>query len=456
MKFDVIEWALNPFVLVLVSVIGGMLLGKIKLGRFSLGVSGTLFSGLLIGWWAVGYAGRLKLREPGHKAAEELLRSGVVPEELFTLFLILFIAAVGLLASKDLGAVLKRYGGRFIIMGLIITFTGAASTYAFARLSAGSNPYEVAGVYTGALTSSPGLAAALEAAKEHSAGWADRYAALNPEEKHKFLRILDPSGKQVPGTQSALTPELKRQFVENAQAAVGTGHSVAYPFGVIVVILAVNFLPKLFRINVEEEKRRFREEMAVTQKKFQGNESGEGSFDVVAFTAACFFGFTIGNLKIPIGPLGDFSLGSTGGVLIGSLILGYIGRLGFMNFRMDTRVLGIIRQLSLAFFLAIVGLKYGFMTIDSLNGSGLYLIAVALLVGFAAVLAGFAVGRYLFKINWVMLSGAICGGMTSTPGLGAAIDSMESDEPAAGYGAIYPFALLWKVLFTITLHHLPF
>ena len=70
-------------------------------------------------------------------------------------------------------------------------------------------------------------------------------------------------------------------------------------------------------------------------------------------------------------------------------------------------------------------------------------------------MAAFLLGRYVFKLNWVLLVGAICGGMTSTPGLGAAIDALDSDEPAAGYGATYPFALLGMIVFTILLHRLP-
>jgi len=58
-------------------------------------------------------------------------------------------------------------------------------------------------------------------------------------------------------------------------------------------------------------------------------------------------------------------------------------------------------------------------------------------------------------LNWVMLAGSICGGMTSTPGLGAAIDAVGSDDPASGYGAVYPFALLGMVMFTILLYRLP-
>lgn len=72
------------------------------------------------------------------------------------------------------------------------------------------------------------------------------------------------------------------------------------------------------------------------------------------------------------------------------------------------------------------------------------------------MLSGLLVGKYALGINWIMLSGAICGGMTSTPGLGAAVAAVGGkDDPAAGYGATYPFALFGMVIFTIILHKLP-
>jgi putative transport protein len=122
---------------------------------------------------------------------------------------------------------------------------------------------------------------------------------------------------------------------------------------------------------------------------------------------------------------------------------------------MDPKILSIIREIGLVFFLCIVGLKYGFRALDSIMGSGLLLAVSAVVIGNIAMLVGFLVGRYIFKLNWVMLAGAICGGMTSTPGLGAAIDTLDSDDPAAGYGATYPFALLGMIIFTILLNKLP-
>ena len=64
---------------------------------------------------------------------------------------------------------------------------------------------------------------------------------------------------------------------------------------------------------------------------------------------------------------------------------------------------------------------------------------------------GYLFGRYILKLNWILLAGALCGAMTSTPGLGAAVDATGCDDVATGYGAVYPIALLSMVFFTILL-----
>ena len=80
-------------------------------------------------------------------------------------------------------------------------------------------------------------------------------------------------------------------------------------------------------------------------------------FDLTAFIVACFLGYTIGRLKFNLGPLGYVALGSTGGVLLTSLILGHIGKIDMLHFRMDNKILVVIREISLVFFLAIIGLR---------------------------------------------------------------------------------------------------
>ncbi len=428
-SFDLVGVLTNSFILMFVAVFTGMLFGKIRFGKFNFGVSGCLFTGLLIGWWIYGYSKGFNESDVGYSAASKLIDAGVIPKDFFDLFLILFVAAVGLLASKDIGAVIKKYGMKFVILGFLITFLGAAATYGMTLASPSANPYEVSGVYTGALTSSPGLAAAIETARGHATRAVEDRTDLNQEEKE--------------------------QYIKDAEAGIGVGHAIGYPFGVLIVILAVNFFPRIFRMDVNKEKEIFDKEMAEARGSGGGREIKETDFDLVAFALACLFGYALGKVKIFLGPLGYFSLGSTGGVLVGSLILGYVGKIGNINFRMNSKILGVIRKVSLAFFLAIVGLRYGFKVFEALLGAGAYLALVSLVVGLVAMLIGFFIGRYVLKINWIMLSGAICGGMTSTPGLGAAVDAVGSDDPAAGYGATYPFALLGMVIFTIILHNLP-
>jgi len=456
MQFNLADWIMSPFVLMLITVFLGMLFGKIKFGKFTFGVSGCLFVGLVIGWRVYRLASTFPKTESGYNTATQLIEDGVIDKAFFTLFLILFIAAVGLLASKDIGIIIKRYGSKFIILGFLITFIGAVTTYGMALILPGINSYEVTGVYTGALTSSPGLAAALESAREHSSQLAENYDSLSERKKQELLKAIDPLGRAKAKDVGFLTEEQKKQFMKSAEAGIGIGHSVGYPFGVLIVILAVNFLPVIFKIDVKKEREIFSREMNETRISPPLNrKENTVRFDLSAFIATCFLGYTIGRLKFNLGPLGYIALGSTGGVLLTSLILGHIGKIGILNFRMDNKILGVIREISLAFFLAIIGLRYGFYAFTALSGTGIYLVITSLVVGLIAIIIGYLVGRYIFKLNWVMLAGALCGGMTSTPGLGAAIEAVGSDEPAAGYGAIYPFALLGMVIFSIILHNLP-
>lgn len=456
MSFNFADVFLSEFMLMFVAIVTGLIFGKIKFGRFSFGISGALFTGLVIGWGAFKYAAGVEEGSKAFEVSQKLLSVGVVSSSFFNIFLILFVCAVGLLAAKDMGIVLKKYGLKFVVLGLVITFTSAAATYAVTLFSKDSNPYEISGVYTGALTSSPGLAAAIETAKEHAKEKTLEYESMNIEEKEKFLKMagVESIPKDVEGF--TITDEIKSQYVKNAEASIGAGHAIGYPFGVLIVILAVNFFPVIFKIDVEKEKLQYKKELDEARKSSKpGKVIKETKFDICGFTLACGFGYVIGNINIYLPLIGYFSLGSTGGVLIGALILGYIGKIGSVSFRMDSKTLGIIRDIALAFFLAIVGLRYGYKAVDALVGAGAYLGVISVIVGVVGMFGGFFLGKYVLKINWPMLSGAICGGMTSTPGLGAAVEALGSDEPASGYGATYPFALLGMVIFTIILHKLP-
>ena len=461
MTFNLYKFMLNPFVLLFIAIFTGMLIGKIKFGKFSFGISGTLFSGLIFGWLVTRFANSFQSGDKLFEYSQNLLSRNIIAQDFLYLFLILFIASVGLLASRNIGAILKKYGVKFVFLGLIITFVGAITTFGLTILTTRVfkneiNSYQVSGVYTGALTSSPGLAAATEAAVNHARESVAKYSKSSMKKKQKILDILNK--KVTAQNTKSLTGQQKKVFIKNAEAGIGIGYAISYPFGVLIVILAVNFLPKIFQINIAKEKQLFDQEMHSLSNDTSQTAHRESNFDITGFIIVMLTGYSIGKIGISMNFLGidqSFSLGATGGVLISSLILGHHRKIGPVNFRMDPEILGVIRKISLTFFLAIIGLRYGFDVFQAVASAGTILAGIGIIVGSMAILSGFLIGRYIFRINWIMLAGAICGGMTSTPGLGAAIEALNSNDPAAGYGATYPFALMGVVIFTIIMHLLP-
>ncbi|AEX85483.1 putative permease [Marinitoga piezophila KA3] len=373
----------NPYFLLFSSIFLGIFIGKFKIGRFKLGSSGTLFSGLFLGWLAT-----TLLLKDNNLSSIQLLKASF--HQFFLFSLILFISAVGLIASRDIKFIIKKFGSRFIAMAFVITLSGFILSYFFGKIS-GYNIYNFIGVYSGALTSSPGLATALET---------------------------------VPDFQDEIT----------------FGYSVGYIPGVLAVILSMYLIPVIFKIDISKEKEKLASEITFEEDKIN-------NFDFMAFSFVIIVGILLGKININLGII-QFSLGMTGGILISALFLGSLGKVGPINFKMNKKILKSIQELGLLMFLSSVGLKSGYNTFNNLNEKTLILMFFALIIALFSILIGYIIGRYIFKLNWIILSGAICGGMTSTPGLGAAIDANESEEVASGYGATYPFALLGMVIFT--------
>ena len=448
-----LTYLVSPFILMTLTVFFGMILGTIRFRKFSFSTSGAMFIGILIGWRVVKFLKTIEPNNEFYDTAQNILSKNTIDKGFFDLFLILFIASVGLLAAKDVGRVIKAYGIKFILLGFVITFIGAVTTYGISLIGPKDNPYLYSGVYTGALTSSPGLASSIETATMHSSELVEKYDLLSYSEKQKILNILGENAHLNTENTSSLTEEQKNNFIKIAEAGVGTGYAVGYPFGLVIVIFAINFLPIIFKIDIDSEKILLAEDLKNNSKQ-NDQRIKEVYFDLSAFTLVCIIGYFIGILKISLGSLDELSLGSTGGVLVSALVLGHIGNIGSFCFRMNNRILGILREISIAYFFAIAGLRFGYQVVVSLTGPGLTLVVASIFIASIALTLGFLIGKYVFKINWVMLSGAICGGMTSTPGLGAAIDVVGSNEPAASYGAVYPFALIGMVLFSNILNHI--
>ncbi len=390
----------NPFILMFGCIFLGKFVGLVEIKGVSLGSSGGLFVGLGVSYIVT----RILLgQNPDFDTGQNFI-SG----ELFSLSLILFIASVGLAASRNIRSIIKNNGPKFILLAFAVTGTGALSTFGMLQLFQTQALESVVGTFSGALTSSPGLAAAIESANN----------------------------------------------IGGQEALVGLGYSIAYVPGVVIVILFVQILTKYYR-----ERNLLYEEIGHDPKKIKIYEKEKKKeqavqkrllhrFSVTGFSLVCASGVLLGSLSIPLGEtLGDFSLGATGGVLIMALFLGDRKKIGRVNFQMDEKVLGVTRDLSLKMFLAIVGLNYGYEAVNLIGSTGAALLLIGSATGILSIFIGYLVGAKLLKLKPLYLIGGLCGGMTSTPGLAAAIEATDSNEVAVAYGATYPFALFFMIVF---------
>lgn len=167
----------NPLFCFFLVVSLGLALGRVRIGGLSLEAAGVLFAGLLL----------------GHLG-------GAVPQVFLPWGQVLFIFAIGMQSGPELIAAFRRHGWWMMGVAVPVILSGAAVTVGFARWL-GLDWSLAAGLFAGGLTSTPGLAAAIEA-----------------------------SGSPL--------------------ASIGYG--AAYPIGVLSVIVFVRLAPRLFGWNLKQ------------------------------------------------------------------------------------------------------------------------------------------------------------------------------------------------------------
>ena len=163
----------------------GFMLGRIKIKGLSLDVSAVIFIALLFGHFGV-----------------------IIPKELGNFGLVLFIFTIGIQAGPGFFDSFRSKGKTLIVITLLI-ICSAALTAVGLKYAFDIDTPSVVGLIAGALTSTPGLAVAIDS------------------------------------THSPL-------------ASIAYG--IAYPFGVIGVILFVKLLPRIMRIDLDKEARRLEKE----------------------------------------------------------------------------------------------------------------------------------------------------------------------------------------------------
>lgn len=203
----------------------GVLLGKITIKNVKLGVAGVLFSGLFFAHF-------------GAKVDAHVLH--FVRE----FGLILFVYSIGVEVGPRFVNSFRNDGLKLNMLALSVVLLGFITAFAI-HMIGGVDPAVVTGIMSGAVTNTPGLGAAQQALIE--------------------------SGKP------------------DDAAIAGMGYAVAYPFGVIGIILTMLLVRWIFRIKIDKEVNEYNAQITKNQQKLEGVE--------VAVTNPNLFGQKLSYLK---------------------------------------------------------------------------------------------------------------------------------------------------------------
>ncbi|MDX2022820.1 MAG: TrkA C-terminal domain-containing protein [Deltaproteobacteria bacterium] len=142
----------SELLLLFAVVLVGLALGRVSVRGFRLGVAGVLFAGLGLGAWLTEPQSPLRLATP-----------------LRDVGLVLFVYLVGLSSGPGFFRAWRQGGQRASALVLAALLTGATIAYLGGRWL-GLDAGYVAGMFTGALTNTPALAAATERLQGTSLG----------------------------------------------------------------------------------------------------------------------------------------------------------------------------------------------------------------------------------------------------------------------------------------------
>ena len=371
----------GPTILYLaLSIFIGLLLGKIKIAKISLGITWVLFVGIAFS-------------ACGISLNAEMLH--VIKE----FGLILFVVAVGLQVGPGFFRSFKKGGLAMNLMALVNVALGVLITVIIAKV-AHQDLADMAGVYTGAITNTPGLSAAQQAVTDLGIeGAADRLAA---------------------------------------------GYAVAYPLAVVGMILTCILLRPLCRIDLAKEPTT----LETTATATATSKKGKGGFLLIPVFVIIALGIIIGSIPIPVGMKAPIKLGLAGGPLVVAIIGGWLGvKKGWFSTEFtEGQGVHALREVGIALFLAGVGLGAGGKFIETVQVHYMWVVYGVIITMVPPILVTLF-GRLVLKMNYYTLMGFIGGSHTDPPTLAFAntVAPEGCKLPNMGYATVYPLTMFLRI-----------
>lgn len=367
-----------------VSIFAGLLLGKFKIKGITLGITWVLFVGIILSAFGVSC---------NHDMLHIIKEFG----------LILFVTAVGLQVGPGFFKSFKKGGMAMNLMALVNVALGVVITVIVAK-STGDSLFDMAGVYTGAVTNTPGLSAAQQAVRD--------------------LGMNDVADR------------------------LANGYAVAYPLAVVGMILTCIVLRPLCRIDLKKEPT-VSDDLESNREKQATPLSQRHKVNLIPIFLIIALGIVLGSIPIPVGMSAPVKLGLAGGPLVASLIGSWLGvKKGWFTTEFtESHGVWMLREVGIALFLAGVGLGAGSSFISTIQAGGYMWILYGFIITVVPPLLVALFGRLVLKINYYTLMGFIGGAHTDPPTLAFAntVSPEGCKLPNMGYATVYPLTMFLRI-----------
>lgn len=374
----------GPSVLYLaVSIFVGLLLGRIKIAKISLGITWVLFVGIALSACGITL---------NHDMLHIIKEFG----------LILFVVAVGLQVGPGFFKSFKKGGLAMNLMALTNVALGVLITVVIAKV-ANQDLADMAGVYTGAITNTPGLSAAQQAVTDLG--------------------------------------------IEGASYRLAAGYAVAYPLAVVGMIMTCILLRPLCRIDLKNEPS-IEESLEPKAEKQATPTSQRHKVNLIPIFVIIALGIVVGSFPIPVGMKAPVKLGLAGGPLVVAIIGSWLGvkKNWFTTEFTESHGVWMLREVGIALFLAGVGLGAGGQFVETVQEHYMWVAYGVIITMVPPIVVGLF-GRLVLKINYYTLMGFIGGAHTDPPTLAFAntVAPEGCKLPNMGYATVYPLTMFLRI-----------
>jgi putative transport protein len=171
---------------------------------------------------------------------------------------------------------------------------------------------------------------------------------------------------------------------------------------------------------------------------FGDSVQAESEFDFIALGVGLVLGGLVGLIPFPVPGIGSVTLGVAGGALVVSLVLGYFGRLGPLNWNMPVVANVVLRNFGITVFLAGVGLSSGPAFAKNLGPAGMVYVLAGMIVLLTVVSIILIGGYYLLKLKFDDVLGIACGSTGNPAILAYANQLAPTGQPNIIYAMIFP------------------